>query len=339
MNPYGLPEQTAEGLVPARVISQEKGVYRVAARQGEKPAEITGKLRYRARSASEYPAVGDVVAVDWNEGGSAVIHDILPRKSCFLRKAAGAGQGEQVVAANIDTVFLCMSLNRDFNLRRLERYLAAAWESGASPVIVLTKTDLCAEIEEKRLAVSSVAMGVDILWVTAAKPDGYAQLQPYIGQGRTVAFIGSSGTGKSTMITRLLGEERLETNGLRNDDRGRHTTTHRELFLLPGGGMVIDTPGMRELGMWDAGEGIDRAFADIEALTARCRFRDCSHGTEPGCAVRQALAEGRLSPQRWQSYQKLRSENDYAEDSRSYLEAKERKFKEIAKYNKANRKR
>lgn len=255
MNPYGLPEQTAEGLVPARVISQEKGVYRVAARQGEKPAEITGKLRYRARSASEYPAVGDVVAVDWNEGGSAVIHDILPRKSCFLRKAAGAGQGEQVVAANIDTVFLCMSLNRDFNLRRLERYLAAAWESGASPVIVLTKMDLCDEIEEKRLAVSSVAMGVDILWVTAAKPDGYAQLRPYLGEGRTVAFIGSSGTGKSTMINRLLGEERLETNGLRNDDRGRHTTTHRELFLLPGGGMVIDTPRYAGAGHVGCGGG------------------------------------------------------------------------------------
>ena len=345
MKAYGLSRKQAEaaaefeGLDVARVIAQEKGLYRLAAGKGEKLGEITGKLRYLAQTASEYPAVGDFVMTDWNPGGgNAVIHHVLPRRSCFLRKAAGDARSEQLVAANIDTVFLCMALNRDFNLRRLERYLSTAWDSGARPVIVLTKADLCPDLEDRLSAVGSVAMGVEVLSTTMKEAGGYDPIRPYIRSGETVAFIGSSGAGKSTMINHLLGEARLETGGLRSDDRGRHTTTRRELILLPGGGMVIDTPGMRELGMWDSQEGIDRTFADIEELAKQCRFHDCSHSGEPGCAIGRALEQGTLDRQRWQSYQKLKTENAYMEDSKSYLLAKEQKFREIAKYNKNRRK-
>ena len=237
-----------------------------------------------------------------------------------------------IVAANVDTIFLCMSLNNDFNLRRLERYLSIAWDSGAAPVIVLTKADLCDDLPSRMAEVSSVAIGVDVLITSSVAEDGLAQVLPYIRQGRTVAFIGSSGVGKSTLINRLLGEERLNTGGLRNDDKGRHTTTHRELLLLPGGGMVIDTPGMRELAMWDTDEGIGQAFAEIEELAGSCRFFDCSHRNEPGCAVRKALEEGRLTEERWQSYLKLKAEAAYAEDSESYLQVKAKKFKDIARF-------
>lgn len=328
------PEQTV-----GRITLQEKGMYRLRTVTGEQNALVSGRLQFDARSPSDYPAVGDYVMAGCADPDTAVIHQVLPRKSLFVRKAAGTAQTEQVVAANIDTVFLCMSLNNDFNLRRLERYLAIAWESGAAPVVVLTKADLCGDLPQKEREVGSVAMGVPVLAVSALDADGYGQIMPYVTEGRTVAFVGSSGVGKSTLINRLLGEERLATDGLRKDDRGHHTTTHRELLFLPNGAMVIDTPGMRELGMWDAASGVGQTFGDIEELAARCRFRDCSHTGEPGCAVRAALESGLLDAGRWQSYQKLKSENSYAADSEGYLAAKERKFKEIAKINKHNRKR
>lgn len=327
-------------MTKARIILQEKGLYRIAGEQGEKLAAVSGKFQYQASAVSEYPAVGDYVMADWNEdGGNAVIHEVLPRKSAFIRKAAGEGRQEQVVAANVDTVFICMALNNDYNLRRLERYLSIAWDSGAVPIIVLTKADLCDDLSSKILEVSGVAMGVDVLVTSAVEQDGYEQVLNYIGEDKTVAFIGSSGVGKSTLINCLLGENRLETNGLRNDDKGRHTTTHRELIVLPAGGSVIDTPGMRELGMWDSEEGIERTFADVEELADRCRFGDCTHGKDPGCAIRRALDEGELSMDRWLSYQKLKAENAYMEDSESYLAAKRQKFKKIAKHNKTNKKR
>ena len=323
-----------------RISSQEKGLYQLVTNKGEKLAEVSGKFRYNALAVSNYPAVGDFVMADWNDnGGNAVIHHILHRKSCVLRKAAGNARQEQVVAANIDTIFLCMSLNNDFNLRRLERYLSIAWDSGAVPVIVLTKADLCDDLEEKQAEVAAIAIGVDVLVTTALAKEGYHQILPYIANGKTVAFIGSSGVGKSTLINCLLGEQRLDTNGLRNDDKGRHTTTHRELILLPGGGMVIDTPGMRELGMWDNSSGIDQTFSEIEELVSGCRFKNCTHHNEPGCAIQRALRDGSLLEERWRSYQKLKSESDYAADSQSYLIGKEKKFKEIAKNNKNNRKR
>ena len=212
------------------------------------------------------------------EGTQAVIHQVLPRKSVFMRKAAGSDRKEQLVATNIDIVFLCMALNQDFNVRRLERYLSIAWDSGAKPVVVLTKSDICEDIEEKLLAVQEAAPGVKIIKTTALETTGIEEILPYLSAGTTAAFLGSSGVGKSTLVNRLLGEERLATGGIRNDDKGRHTTTHRELLFLPDGGMVIDTPGMRELGMWDAKSGIDRTFSDIEELALQCRFRDCTHG-------------------------------------------------------------
>ena len=346
MRQYGLNDhfQVLAGMYPeyavGRITSQEKGFYQLVTSQGEKRAEVSCKFRYHAVAESDYPAVGDFVMVDWNDhGGNAVIHHVLHRKSCVIRKAAGNAHQEQLVAANIDTIFLCMSLNNDFNLRRLERYLSVAWDSGAVPVIVLTKADLCNDLEQKQVAVSSIAIGVDVLVTTALERDGYVQILPYITDGKTVAFIGSSGVGKSTLINCLLGEQRLDTNGLRNDDKGRHTTTHRELIMLPTGGMVVDTPGMRELGMWDSSSGIDQTFRDIEELSSQCRFKDCSHHNEPGCAVQRALQDGTLSEEHWFSYQKLKTENEYAMDSQSYLAGKEKKFKEIAKINKSNRKR
>ena len=320
------------GLEPARVLSQEKGFYRIITDKGEKMAEISGKFRFQTTVSSEYPAVGDFVFVNWNESDdSAIIESLLSRKSAFVRKAAGEPQKEQVVAANIDTVFLCMALNNDFNLRRLERYISIAWDSGAMPVVVLTKSDLCDDLSNKLSEVSSVAIGVDVLVTTSVEENGYEELLPFISEGKTVAFIGSSGVGKSTLINRLLGQEYLKTNGLRNDDKGRHTTTRRELFLLPSGGMVIDTPGMRELGMWDNDTGIERTFADIEELAAQCKFRNCTHTSEPGCAIRRALELGELQTDRWQSYQKLKAENDYMEDKESYLIAKGKREKEISK--------
>ncbi len=338
MKKYGFPEIFSNDLPkdtlsePARVLSQEKGFYRVVTAKGEKIAEVSGKFRFQAAVSSDYPAVGDFVLVNWNEAGnSAIIESLLPRKSAFIRKAAGEPQQEQVVAANIDTVFLCMALNNDFNLRRLERYISIAWDSGAIPVIVLTKSDLCDDLENKLLEVSSIAFGIDILVTTSTEENGYKELLPFLSEGKTIAFIGSSGVGKSTLINRLLGKEQIKTNGLRNDDKGRHTTTRRELFLLPAGGMVIDTPGMREFGMWDNDTGIERTFTDIEELAAQCKFRNCTHTNEPGCAIRSALEMGELQADRWKSYQKLKAENDYIEDRESYMIAKGKREKEISK--------
>ena len=323
-----------------RILSQEKGLYRIISEAGEQTAEVSGRFRHNAVKASDFPAVGDFVAADCRSPeGHAVIHSVLPRKSVFIRKAAGTGKREQVVAANIDTVFICMSLNLDFNLRRLERYLSVAWNSGAVPVVVLTKADLCPDVESVVRSVESVAVGADIVVACAKEEDGCQKLLPYIRDGKTVAVIGSSGVGKSTLINRLLGEERLDTNGLRNDDKGRHTTTRRELFLLKTGGMVIDTPGMRELGLWDTDEGLGQSFSDIEALAAMCRYHDCGHTSEPGCAVREAIENGELSKERLQSYQKLKAENRYAENTEEYLAWKKEKFKNIAKINKKNRRR
>lgn len=326
-------------LTVGRVVLQERGTYRVIDVGGERNAAVSGKFRYEAKGPSDYPAVGDFVMLDGADGcGPAVIQTVLPRKSVFIRKAAGTSNCEQVVAANVDLVLICMSLNNDFNLRRLERYLSIAWESGAVPVVLLTKADLCAEPEEKLAAASDVAAGADVLTVSSLISGDWERVLPYLKKGCTVALIGSSGVGKSTLINCLLGEDRLKTNGLRGDDKGRHTTTHRELLRLPRGGIVIDTPGMREMGMWDAADGLEKTFTEIEALLTACRFPRCTHTKEPGCAVRAALESGELSLERWQSYQKLQAENAYMENSERYLAAKKQKFKDISKRNKLNRK-
>lgn len=346
MAQYGLTEEIEESakqfadLTVARVISQEKGLYRLIFSTGEKHGEISGSFLYNIQSKSEYPAVGDFVMADRNNNGkNAVIRHVLPRKSSFIRKAAGEKNEEQVVAANIDTVFLCMSLNRDFNIRRLERYVSMAFNSGAEPVIILTKSDLCDELEQKIAKVASVAVATDIVVTNAVNENGCDKIFPYLTKGKTVAFIGSSGVGKSILINCLLGKNRQETREIGNDDKGRHTTTRRELLLLPCGCTVIDTPGMRELGMWDAEDGISQTFSDIENLARRCRFRDCTHSEkEPGCAVRRAVEQGEISKDRFLSYRKLLNENRYTEDAKEYLAEKRQKFKNISKINKRNRK-
>ena len=319
--------------IPARVISQERGLYTVVYDRGELEAEITGRLRHAADDEASFPAVGDFVMLSLPDGnGRAVIHNILPRKSTFARRAAGSVYNRQVIAANADTVFICTSLNGDFNIRRLERYTASVWDSGASPVIVLTKADLLNNASEKLTEIEKALPGVEAVLTSAFDYDT-AGLDKYLKKGSTIAFAGSSGTGKSTLINLLLGEEKFDTAGIDKNDRGRHTTTSRQLVMLPQGAMLIDTPGMRGLGMWHQAEGIERTFSDIQELIEQCRFSDCSHTNEPGCRVRAAIAAGELAQERWDAYMKLENENSYSEDADGYLAQKEKKFKEIAKIN------
>lgn len=296
------------GLFPARVTEQHRDQYRVLGEAGEFQAEVSGRFSYTLVDPWDYPAVGDWVLVDRQEDtlGHGIIHRVLGRKSCFLRKAPGTGETIQVIAANIDTVFICMSLNADFNLRRLERYLVVIWDSGAVPVIVLTKSDLSPDVEAHMAEVALVAAGAEVVCTSGLLESGWDVLQPYLKPGVTVAFTGSSGVGKSTLINRLMGHEVLATGGLRNDDKGRHVTTHRQLLILPNGAMVVDTPGIRELQL--AGGDVAKGFAEIDELAALCRFRDCKHQGEPGCAVQSALAEGTLDPGRYRSYEKLQKE-------------------------------
>jgi len=297
------------GLEVGRVFSQSRHLYQVMCETGAVTAEVSGRFRFEAKALSDFPAVGDFVMLDRPQNGHAIIHHVLRRKSAFIRKAAGTANDEQVVASNIDTVFICMSLNKDFNLRRMERYLAIAWDSGAMPVVVLTKADLCADVQQRLEEVSTVAVGADVLVTSSLSEDGYRQVMAYVKEGQTIALIGSSGVGKSTLINCLRGDQQQVTSGLRNDDKGKHTTTRRELLVLKNGAMVIDTPGMRELALESA--DLARTFADIDELAEQCRFRDCTHRSEPGCAVQKAIAEGRLSAQRLSSYQKLKKEAKY----------------------------
>jgi ribosome biogenesis GTPase len=295
-----------------RVVAQYKELYKVATDESEILAEISGKLRYSSDELPDYPAVGDFVMIDRKDDahGNAVIHHILTRKSAFIRKAAGKAHDVQVVAANIDTVFICMSLNHDFSLRRLERYLSIAWDSGAVPVAVLTKSDLSDDVPERLGEIGKAAIGLDVVVTSGRTDDGYKAILKYVTPGKTIAFIGSSGVGKSTLINRLLGEGLIETKEIRqDDDKGRHTTTRRELYLIPTGGAVIDTPGMREIGLESA--DLSKAFVDIGELAEQCKFKNCRHENEPGCAVRKAIEDGIIDEERLQSYKKLRKEAKY----------------------------
>lgn len=297
--------------VPARVISEQKGSYQVFSQYGELTAEVSGRLRFQAQAGADYPAVGDWVVVNPQvDEHKGVIQAVLPRKSRLSRKAAGKTV-EQVVATNVDTVFIVSGLDggRNLNLRRIERYLTLAWSSGAVPVIVLNKVDLCPDVDACLQDVEPVATGVAIHPVSATARVGLDALRQYLTWGRTAAFLSSSGVGKSALINALLGVERQEVGRIRQSDgRGRHTTSRRELILLPGGGAVIDTPGMREIQMWSDEDNPQQVFDDIEALVGECRFKDCRHLTEPGCAVRAAIESGELDGARLQSYRKLQRE-------------------------------
>jgi len=306
----------SEGYRPGRISLEHKNLYTVLTGNDEMMAFPTGRMYYDALGREDLPVVGDWVAarIFDEQPPKAVIHAILPRRSKFSRKQAGKRIAEQPLAANIDTVFVVIGLDGDYSVRRVERYLTLAWESGAEPVVLLTKSDLCPEVEERLAEVEASAPGVPVHALSVIEQQGLEQLPRYLVRGKTVALLGSSGVGKSTILNHLLGREVQRTQEVREDDsRGRHTTTHRQMFVLPPGGLVIDTPGMRELQLWNAEGGLADAFSDISALAEGCRFADCRHENEPGCRVQEALSTGVLSEGRFESYRKLRKELSYLE--------------------------
>ncbi len=296
--------------VPARIISQGRGVWRIAGDFGECRAEAAGKLRLAADEGADWPTVGDWVEVELrDQGNAAQIHEVLPRRGRFVRKMAGKKIAEQVIAANVDVALLVSALDGDFNPRRVERYLTQCWESGAKLVIVLNKADVCEAPQEKMIEMESVAMGVSLCAVSAKTGWGFEELEKHLARGQTIVLLGSSGVGKSTIVNRLLGRAIQDVQEVREwDCRGRHTTTAREIFALPGGALLMDTPGLRELQLWDADEGISHTFADIEALAERCRFGNCRHEGEPDCAVQAAIDAGALDVARLENWRKLQRE-------------------------------
>lgn len=315
-NLYTQEWHTDNHVMPARIISDYGQKVRLVTPFGERLANRPA----HDREMGQHIAAGDWVCVHMiNNGTEAHIENVLPRMTKFSRAAAGIEVKEQIVAANIDTIFLIQSLNKDFNMRRLERYLIAAWESGAVPVIVLTKSDLCVDVEARIQKVEETAPGVEIHAVSNLTGDGIESLRKYVSVGKTIALLGSSGVGKSTLVNTLTGATVLKTQEIREDDsKGRHTTTHRELVLLPGGGLILDTPGMRTLSLWEADEGMEKMFGDIEALVKNCRFNDCKHEKEPGCAVREALKKGKLEDSKWQSWLKLQRELRHLEAKKDH---------------------
>lgn len=334
INDYGLSDRYRQEatLYPeyslARIIAQHRGMYRIASQSGDKIAEISGRLRHEIRELAEYPACGDYVMIT-EDSEPAIIHKVLTRKSLFVRKAVGVNGQAQSVAANVDVVFLCMSLNRNYSLNRMERYLSIAWDSGAKPVVVLTKADLCDDIDERISEIELISCYSDVIAVSMFDDDIQSKFRKYFENNRTCAFIGSSGVGKSTLINSILGAEELDTAEIGKGDKGRHTTTGREMYPCPLGGAVIDTPGMREMGANSA--DLSKSFADIEQLACGCRFSDCTHSGEPGCAVQAAIERGEIDERRLESYRKLEIESGYEGLSSRELEARklERMFKDV----------
>ncbi|MGD9153794.1 MAG: ribosome small subunit-dependent GTPase A [Gammaproteobacteria bacterium] len=303
-------------LVPARISSEDKGSYMLMTDQGELRGKISGSYRYSAKNRVDFPVVGDWAAVEiYSSDSVAIIHELLPRRTIMSRKVSGDSIEEQPLVANIDYAFIVSGLDGDFNLRRIERYLTLAWDSNAKPVIILNKVDLIkdeGELNRIREQIDTIALGVPVHFISPISNNGMVELNTYFNNNQTIALLGSSGVGKSTITNRLLGEEYQKTASTRiSDSKGRHTTTRRQLFLLPNGGLLVDTPGMRELQLWVDEKGLDSSFSDIEALAENCRFTDCSHNQEPGCAVQEAIAQNRLDIERFHNYQKLQKEVRY----------------------------
>ncbi len=330
---YGfMPDMMTENErgIPARIVAVHKERYALICEYGETYARLKTKEYYGGYE--EFPTVGDFVMMDFVPSGDSRIFATLPRKTFFSRRDPTPGRGEQAVAANFDYVFIMQSLNQDFNERRLERYLTLAWQSGAVPAIVLTKADLTEEYEPYIRIAERIAPDVCVHVVSSRNGFGLEELRAYLKPGNTIALLGSSGIGKSSLVNALAEEELMRVNGIREDDsKGRHTTTHRQLIMLKSGAMIIDTPGMRELGMWDVSEGLGEAFADVEQYIGRCKFSDCRHLSEPGCAIKEAIAAGELSKARWDSYCKLKREAKYSDDKDARMREKQKRNKGFVK--------
>jgi ribosome biogenesis GTPase len=338
---YGYTEtETPVGRLPGRVIELQREQYTVVTERGEITAVLKGSFYHGAEMREDFPYVGDFVLLQYNDSGPSLIVKLLPRRSKFSRAdfsghAAGYAKTvlEQVVAVNFDYVFIASSLNKDFKVSRITRYLTQARQSGGQPVVILTKADLAEDIGTPLTAVQKAAPDVPVYAISSYTGFGLDELDKYLQPGKTVVFLGMSGVGKSSLLNALIGQEAMAVKAIREDDsRGRHTTTHRQLFMLPSGAMVIDTPGMRELGLFDAGEGISASFSDVEELFARCRFSDCRHQAEPGCAVLSALDDGSLSREQWESYHAQKRENKFTDDKAGYLQEKKQWGKDISKF-------
>lgn len=314
------------GLTPCRVSYAEKGTYKVICESEEIPAVLSDTFFKDASDSISHPVIGDYVTADIQSGQQAVIHHVMYRKSTFSRKNSGSEENENIIVANIDTVFICLPLDDTFDSRKVEKYISSSWDSGASPVLVLTKADLCSDVDKKLSSIERFIVGVDILVTTAVSDDGYDKLLPYLKPGKTIAFAGASGSGKTTIISKLTGSEILS-----EEESQKEAAENRKLITLSGGAMIIDTPEMRGLGLWETEDSNELTFYDIEDLISKCRFRNCTHTTEPGCQIRKAFENGTLSEDRFNAFSKIITDNSNLEDPDGYLTVKDKRTKSALK--------